>query len=356
MNEQGFDQARFESLQAKLIGDVAGAIGILMAYIGDQTGVYRVLEESGPCTHEELSQKAGIDSRYLREWLSANSAAGYVDYNATNDTFSLSPEQASLLSHEGEATCMQGSVESIVSQIAGYDTAVDVFKTGRGRPWDEHLSCFFCGGDRFFRPVYMANLVDNWIPALDGVEARLKSGAKVADVGCGHGTTTILMAQSYPNSTIYGIDLHAPSIAEAKARAEKAGVRNVEFQLAGAKEYSEVDFDLACVFDALHDMGDPVGAAAHIRQSLKPAGTLMLVENLAPDTLAEGTDLTSAISYAFSTVVCVPCSRAQEVGLALGSQAGEKRLTDVLNHAGFDKVHRAAETASAMVLEARVGD
>jgi cyclopropane fatty-acyl-phospholipid synthase-like methyltransferase len=355
MSEKNFDQARFEALQAKVVGDVAGAIGVLMGYIGDQSGVYRVLEKAGPCTHEELSDKAGIDSRYLREWLSANSAAGYVDYNAANDTFSLSPEQAALFAHEGEVTCMQGSFEATVAQIAGYDTAVDVFRTGRGRPWDEHLSCFFCGGDRFFRPEYMANLLDSWIPALDGVEAKLKSGARVADIGCGQGTASILMAKDFPNSTFFGIDLHAPSLEEAKAKADQAGVQNIEFQLATAKQYSEVDLDLVCVFDALHDMGDPVGAAAHIKQSLKPDGTLMLVEALAPDSLRAGSDLSTAISYAFSTVVCVPCSRSQEVGLALGSQAGERRLTDVLKEAGFDKVVRAAETAANMVLEARAG-
>ncbi|MCH8862017.1 MAG: methyltransferase domain-containing protein [Proteobacteria bacterium] len=353
MSNHDFDQAKFEELQGKVMGDVGGAIGVLMSYIGDQAGVYRVLEEVGPCSHEELSAKAGIDARYLREWLSSNAAAGYIDYDAANDTFSLSPEQAALFAHEGEPTCMQGFFESIVSQYASYETAVDVFKTGKGRPWSDHLPCCFCGTDRFFRPGYAANLVESWIPALEGVEAKLEAGAKVADIACGHGSSTILLAERYPNSTIHGFDFHPPSIEEAKDKAEKAGVRNVEFQVVSAKEFPGNDFDLACIFDALHDMGDPVGAAAHIKASLKSDGTFMLVEPLAADSLGENLNLLAAIFYGFSTTICVPTSRSQEVGLALGAQAGEKRLTEVLNEAGFGNVRRAAETPTNMVLEAR---
>lgn len=353
MSEQSFDQGKFEELQGKVMGDVGGAIGVLMSYIGDQAGVYKVLEDVGPCTHEELSKKAGIDARYLREWLSSNAASGYVEYDASKDTFSLSPEQAALFSHEGEPTCMQGFFQSIVGQYASYETAVDVFKTGKARPWSDHLPCCFCGTDRFFRPGYAANLVENWIPALDGVDAKLKAGAKIADVGCGHGSSTILMAESYPNSTVYGFDFHGPSIEEAKAKAKIAGVKNVEFHVTSAKEYPGDDFDFACIFDALHDMGDPVGAASHIKKSLKPDGTFMIVEPIAADSLGENLNLLAAIFYGFSTTICVPTSKAQEVGLALGAQAGQKRLTEVLNEAGFGKVSRATETPTNMVLEAR---
>lgn len=353
MSGQDFDEGKFEELQGKVFADVGGAIGVLMSYIGDQAGVYRALEEAGPCSHEELSEKSGIDARYLREWLSSNAAAGYVDYDAGADTFSLSPEQAAIFAHEGEPTCMQGFFETIVSQYAGHEKAVDVFRTGRGRPWSDHLPCCFCGTDRFFRPGYAANLVASWIPSLDGVEAKLRSGAKIADIACGHGSSSILLAESYPNSTIYGFDFHPPSIEEARDKAKKAGLRNVEFEVVSAKDFPGTDYDLACIFDALHDMGDPVGAAAHIRKSLKPDGTFMLVEPLAGDSLGDNLNLLSAIFYGFSTTICVPTSRAQEVGLGLGAQAGEKRLTEVLGEAGFTTVCRATETPTNMVLEAR---
>lgn len=355
MTDSSFDQARFDELQGKVMGDIGGAIGVFLSYIGDQAGVYKALEEAGPSTCEELAKKADINERYLREWLSSNAANGYVTYNAANETFSLTPEQAALLAHEGEPTCMQGFFESIVAQFGKYETAVDVFKTGRARAWDEHLPCCFCGTDRFFRPGYQANLVSDWIPSLDGVEAKLDAGGKVADVGCGHGSSTILLAQRFPNSTIHGIDFHAPSIEEAKAKAKKAGVANVEFHVTSAKEFPGNDYDFACIFDALHDMGDPVGAASHIKDALKPGGTFMVVEPQAGDSLEDNMHPLGAIFYGFSTTICVPTSKAQEVGLALGAQAGERRLTDVLTQAGFANVRRATETPTNMVLEARAG-
>jgi 2-polyprenyl-3-methyl-5-hydroxy-6-metoxy-1,4-benzoquinol methylase len=347
------NEDKFNELLGKVLGDVSGAIGLLMSYIGDQAGVYKILEEIGPCTHKELAKKSGIDARYLREWLSSNAALGYVDYNPDKDTFSLSPEQAAIFAHEGEPTCMQGFFQAVVSQYEAHETAVDVFKTGRGRAWSEHSPCCFCGTDRFFRPGYAANLVQSWIPALDGVEAKLKAGGKIADIGCGHGSSTVLLAQSYPNATVHGFDFHAPSIEEAKAKAKVAGVTNVEFHTVAAKDFPGDGFDLACIFDALHDMGDPVGAAAHIKQSLKPDGTFMVVEPLAGDSLGENLNVLSAIFYGFSTTICVPTSKSQEVGLALGAQAGERRLTQVLNEAGFGNVCRATETPTNMVLEAR---
>ncbi|VAW08187.1 hypothetical protein MNBD_ALPHA05-1855 [hydrothermal vent metagenome] len=347
------NEDKFNELLGKVLGDVSGAIGLLMSYIGDQAGVYKILEEAGPCTHEELAKKSGIDARYLREWLSSNAALGYVDYNPDKDTFSLSPEQAAIFAHEGEPTCMQGFFQAVVSQYEAHETAVDVFKTGRGRAWSEHSQCCFCGTDRFFRPGYAANLVQSWIPALDGVDAKLKAGGKIADIGCGHGSSTVLLAQSYPKATVHGFDFHAPSIEEAKAKAKAAGVTNIEFHTVAAKDFPGGDFDLACIFDALHDMGDPVGAASHIKQSLKPDGTFMVVEPLAGDSLGENLNVLAAIFYGFSTTICVPTSKSQEVGLALGAQAGEKRLTQVLNEAGFGQVRRATETPTNMVLEAR---
>jgi 2-polyprenyl-3-methyl-5-hydroxy-6-metoxy-1,4-benzoquinol methylase len=336
------------------MGDVGGAIGLLMAYMGDQAGVYKVLEKEGPCTCGVLAEKSGINARYLREWLSSNAASGYVTYSAGDDKFSLSPEQAAIFAYDGEPTCMQGFFQAVVSQYEAHETAVDVFKTGKPRPWSEQTPCCFCGTDRFFRPGYAANLVSSWIPALDGVEAKLKAGARVADIGCGHGSSAILMAESYPNSTIIGIDFHGPSIEEARAKAEKAGLTNIEFHEATAKDFDQKDFDFACIFDALHDMGDPIGAAAHIKNSLKPDGTFMIVEPMAADSLEDNLHLLGAIFYGFSTTICVPTSRSQEVGLALGAQAGQKRISDVLIEAGFGSVRRATETPTNMVLEARM--
>lgn len=348
-----FDNAKFEKLQGKVFTDVGGAVGVLMAYIGDKAGVFKILENVGPCHHGYLAEKSGIDARYLLEWLSANAAAGYIDYDAQSEEFSLSPEQAAIFSHEDEPTCLQGFFELIVSQYAAYETTLDVFKTGRGRSWAEHLPGCFCGTDRFFRPGYVANLIDNWLPAFDGVIPKLEAGAKVADIGCGLGSATILLAERFPNSTIYGFDFHEPSIIEARKKAETSGLSNVKFVTTTAKEYPGKEYDFVCVFDALHDMGDPVGAAAHIKESLKPDGSFMVVEPAAGDCLNDNLNLVSSIYYSFSTMMCLPASRSQEVDLGLGNQAGEKRMTEVLSQGGFSNIRRATETPMNMILEAR---
>jgi len=346
------DEAKLEALAGKVVGDVAGAMGVLLAYIGDQAGVYVALEEAGPCSAETLAKKLGLNSKYVHEWLASNAANGYVTHHTENDQFSLTPEQAVVFAREGNPACLQGFFQSVVAQYETHEKAVNTFRSGRGRPWGDHSTCTFCGTDRFFRPGYEANLLEAWIPALVGVDAKLKRGAKVADIGCGHGSSTILMARAFPNSTFHGFDFHAPSVEQARRQAKEAGVTNVEFHVTSAKEIPGTGFDFACIFDALHDMGDPVGAAAHIRQTLKPDGTFMMVEPLAGDTVAENLHPLGACYYAFSTVLCTPASLAQEVGLGLGTQAGQKRLTKVLNEAGFPKVRRAAETATNMVLEA----
>lgn len=345
------DETRLNDLIGKVIGDVAGAMSIFMAYLGDQAGVFYALDGAGRLTVDQLAGKTGMNPKYLHEWLGSVAGAGYVNYHAEDETFSLDPEQALVFAREGQPACMQGFFEIVISQFAAQDVAVETFKSGKGRPWSDHLPCCFCGTDRFFRPGYQANLVDAWIPALDGVEAKLKAGARVADIGCGHGSSTVLMAQAYPNSTIVGIDYHAPSIEAAKVKAADAGVTNVEFQVAKAQDFAGEGFDFACIFDALHDMGDPVGAARHIREKLAPGGTFMLVEPMAGDSMAENMNPLGQIFYAASTTVCTPASLAQEVGLGLGAQAGQKRLTEVLNEAGFANVRRAAETPTNMVLE-----
>lgn len=347
------DMAQLEALSGKVLGDVSGAMGLYMAYIGDQSGVYRALDEQGPSNVADLAGHTGLNERYLREWLSANAALGYVTYDPGNEHFSLTPEQAAIFARDGEVTCMQGFFQSVMGQFATHETAVDVFQSGRGRPWSEHHPCCFCGTDRFFRPGYIANLVENWIPALDGVSEKLEVGGMVADIGCGHGSSTLLMAQSYPQATIHGFDFHPESIEEARNKAATAGVSNVEFHVTDAAEVPDNGYDFACIFDALHDMGDPVGVAARIRQVLNDDGTFMLVEPMAADNLEDNLNPLAGIFYGFSTMVCVPTSMAQDVGLALGAQAGEKRLTNVLNEAGFSSVRRATETPTNMVLEAR---
>jgi ubiquinone/menaquinone biosynthesis C-methylase UbiE len=345
---------KLDEFVGKVMGDIGGSFALLLSFIGDQTGVYRTLRDIGPCTTTELAKLSKVDERYLREWLSALAAAGYVDYDPQEETFSLTPEQGIVLAQEGHPACMQGLFQLIVSQFTTHDKAIDVFRSGRGRPWGEHHGCCFCGTDRFFRPGYAANLVEAWLPALEGVTDKLNEGAHVADIGCGHGASTVLMAQAFPNSTFVGFDFHAPSIDKANEKAAAAGVRaNTRFVTANAKDLPNEGFDLICMFDALHDMGDPVGAARRLRECLKPDGTLMLVEPLAGDSLADNLHLLGQIFYSASTLICTPASRAQEVGLALGAQAGQKRLTEVLTQAGFTRVGRASETPTNMVIEAR---
>jgi ubiquinone/menaquinone biosynthesis C-methylase UbiE len=345
------DESRLNELIGKVIGDVAGSQSLFMAYLGDQAGVFAAMDGAGRLTCDQLAAKTGLNEKYLHEWLGSVAAAGYVTFHPEDETFSLTPEQALIFTREGQPACMQGFVQAIVSQFEMHERATETFKSGKGRPWGDHSQCLFCGTDRFFRPGYQANLIDNWIPALDGVEAKLKAGAKVADIGCGHGSSTVLMAQAYPNSTIVGIDYHAPSIEAAKEKASAAGVSNVEFQVAKAQDFAGEGFDFACIFDALHDMGDPVGAARHIRETLAPGGTFMLVEPMAGDTMAENMHPLGQIFYAFSCTVCTPNSLSQEVALGIGAQAGQKRLTEVCREAGFANVRRAAETPTNMVLE-----
>ncbi|MDJ0644174.1 MAG: class I SAM-dependent methyltransferase [Erythrobacter sp.] len=345
------DVAKVEELAGKVVGDVAAALSLYMAYLGDQTGVFDAMDGEGRMTLDELAAKTGQNPKYLHEWLGSVCAAGYVTHHADDDTFSLSPEQALVMAREGQPACMQGFIMAVVSQYEDHEKSTEVFRSGEGRPWGDHSQCLFCGTDRFFKPGYAANLIDAWIPSLDGVAEKLEDGAKVADIGCGHGSSTILMAQAYPKSHFVGIDYHAPSIEEAQKKACDAGLTNVEFAVATAQDYPGEEFDFACIFDALHDMGDPVGAAKHVRESLKEDGTFMLVEPMAGDTMGENMNPLGQIFYAFSTTVCTPNSLSQDVGLGLGAQAGEKRLTEVLNEAGFANVRRAAETPTNMVLE-----
>lgn len=348
---QDFDETKLNELMGKVIGDVAGALGMFLAYIGDQAGVFTALDGAERMSADALAEKTGYNRKYLHQWLGSMAAAGYVTLHPEDETFSLTPEQAMVFTREGQPACMQGFFQAVMSQLESHEQAVATFKSGEGRPWSDHTPCCFCGVDRFFRAGYAANLVEQWLPSLEGVDAKLKAGAKVADIGCGHGSSTILMAQAYPESTFHGFDFHAASIEEARRKAKAAGVPNVTFEVARAQDYPGEDYDFACIFDALHDMGDPVGAARHIRSTLKPDGTFMLVEPVAGDTMADNMHPIGQIFYAFSTTICTPASLAQEIGLGLGAQAGQKRLTEVLNEAGFTAVRRTAETPINMVLE-----
>lgn len=350
---ENINMKKVEELAGKVIGDVAGALSLFLAYIGDQSGVYEALDKNGPVTLEQLASKTGLNQKYLDQWLGCNATAGYVSYDPDNETFWLTPEQALVMSREGQPACLQGFIQAVVSQYDEQEKAVETFKSGKGRPWSEQSTCCFLGTDRFFRPGYEANLISSWLPSLTGVTQKLEKGAKVADIGCGHGSSTVLMAKAYPSSTFHGYDFHEDSIKQARQKAKEAGVTNVEFHVARAQDFEGKDFDLACIFDALHDMGDPVGASKHIKEALKPDGTFMLVEPLAGDTLQENLHPLGQIFYAFSTTVCTPCSLSQEVGLGLGAQAGQKRLTDVLNQGGFASIRRATETMTNMVLEAK---
>ncbi len=348
------DESKLEELQGKVVTDVAGAQGLLMAYLGDQLDLYSALAEITPATSQELAESTGIKERYLREWLSANVAGGYIDYDPTFQKFSMTPEQAIVFAAEGNPHCMQGFFQAVVSGYTDVPKAIEAIRVGEGLPWGDHSECLFCGTERFFRPMYAANLIDSWIPALEGVKEKLESGAKVADVGCGHGSSTIIMAQAFPNSTFHGFDFHGPSIEHAREHARAAGVAsNTIFEVTTAKEYPGENYDLVAVFDALHDMGDPVGAVKHVAGTLADGGTCMLVEPFAEDNLEDNSHPLGQIYYSFSTMVCVPNSLSQEVGLALGAQAGEKRLTEVLNEGGLGNVRLATKTPTNMVLEAR---
>jgi len=349
----GLDMEKVEALAGKVVGDASAALGVLLAYIGDQSGVFREMADGEKRSPEDVAASARVDPRYLKELLSACAANGYVSYDADSEQFYLTLEQAAVFGTEDSPANMQGLLQVVVAQYSEHETATDVFKTGKGRPWGEHHACQFCGTDRFFRPGYERNLISNWIPALDGVEEKLRAGGTIADIGCGHGSSSVLMAQSYPNSRVYGFDLHGPSIDNAREKAAKAHVKNVEFDEVGASAIPSVGgIDFACIFDALHDMGDPVGIARHIRSVMKPGGTLMVVEPMAGDKLEDNLHALGGVFYGASTLICLPMSRSQDVGLCLGAQAGPQRLSAVLKEAGFTSVRVATSTPTNIVLEA----
>ncbi|MBX5232816.1 methyltransferase domain-containing protein [Rhizobium sp. NLR4a] len=339
-----------EKLVDRIFGDLGGAFSVPLVRIGDDLGLYKTLKEIGPATAEEVAVAARCAPRYVREWLAAQAASGYVHYE--NGQFSLTPEQAYVFAEPDSPFNLIGAFDTAAAMVGNQPKVQSALKTGEGVAWGDQAGCMFCAVARLFRPGYVNALVQEWLPALDGVIAKLKSGATVADVGCGHGASTVLMAQAFPNSWFVGYDFHMGSIAAAKAHAEAHGLTNVQFEVGRAEDFDGRDFDLITCFDCLHDMGDPKAAASHIRKALKDGGTWMVVEPIAGDTLEENINPVGRLYYSASTMICVPTSLAQETGLALGAQAGERRLTEVIRSGGFTHIRRAAQSSLNMVLEA----
>jgi 2-polyprenyl-3-methyl-5-hydroxy-6-metoxy-1,4-benzoquinol methylase len=346
------NQKKLEEFMGKAVNDIGAAMSSAMVVIGDRLGLYKVMAKSGPITPTELAKRSETTERYVREWLNNQAAGGYVAYDAKTGTYEIPPEQAHALADEDSPFFLPGAFQVVLAALKSESKIEKNFRTGEGLDWGKHDPGLFEGTERFFRPNYAGNLVSSWIPALRGVEAKLKKGAKVADVGCGHGASTIIMAKAYPNSTFVGYDYHAPSVETARKRAKAAGVsERVSFEVAQSTDFPGKDFDLVANFDCLHDMGDPIGAARHVKKTLKPDGTWMIVEPFANDRPEENHTPVGRVYYAASTMVCVPASLAHN-GPALGAQAGEAKLKDVVTKGGFKHFRRAAETPFNLVFEA----
>jgi 2-polyprenyl-3-methyl-5-hydroxy-6-metoxy-1,4-benzoquinol methylase len=348
------DMDKLHAFMGRAVGDMGAGLHAVLILLGDRLGLYKAMADSQPITSAELAQRTGTNERYVREWLKANAASGYVTYDPTAGSFTLPPEQALALAIENSPAFLPGAFQIISACFHDAGKIEDAFRTGKGVGWHEHHHDLFHGTERFFRPGYIANLTSSWIPALEGVTAKLQSGAKVADIGCGLGASTILMAKEYPQSEFFGFDYHAGSIDLAKAAAAREGVGDrVTFEVASAKAYPGKDYDFVAFFDCLHDMGDPQGAAAYVHSTMKPDGTWMIVEPYAEDTTEGNLNPVGRVFYSASTMLCVPASRSQEVGAALGAQAGEARIRDVVTSGGFNRFRRATQTPFNLVFEAR---
>jgi SAM-dependent methyltransferase len=348
------EQSDLDTFVGRFVTDLAAVAHAATVVVGDKLGLYQALAEHGPATPAELAATTGCDERYLREWLSAQAASEYAHYDPASGRFHLDEVQRVCLADPAHPAFLAGGMTVASSMHKDEPRIREAFASGAGVGWHEHHGDLFVGTERFFRPGYAANLTTSWIPSLEGVEPKLTAGASVADVGCGHGASTLLLAEAYPASTVVGFDYHEASIEVARKRAADAGLADrVRFEVAGAADFPGSGYDLVCVFDALHDMGDPVGAARHIREALAADGTWLLVEPLAGDRLEDNLDLVGRIFYSASTMICTPASRAQAGAACLGAQAGDARLTDVVTQGGFTRVRRAAETPFNAVLEVR---
>ena len=348
------DMTKLNAFIGQFVTDLGAAVHAGMVVIGEKLGLYKALAGE-PLTSAELAQKTSTDERYVREWLSSQAAGGYVTFDATTGKFGMNAEQAFALATEDSPAYLPGAFELALGTLAAVPRMTEAFRSGQGMGWHEHDEGVFHGCEKFFRPGYAANLVSSWIPALDGVQEKLEAGARVADVGCGLGASTILMATAYPKSRFAGFDYHDGSIEAARKSAKRQGMNGrVIFEVSAAKSFPGNEYDLVAVFDCLHDMGDPVGAARHVHESLAKDGTWMIVEPYANDQLKDNLNPVGRVYYGFSTLLCTPCSRSQEVGLCLGAQAGEARIRDVVTAAGFTRFRRATETPFNIVYEARL--
>ena len=348
------DESKLNAFMGRAVGDMGAALHAVLIVLGDRLGLYKAMGDAKPITPAELAARTGTSERYVREWLNANAASGYVTFDSTTATYTLPPEQALALAVENSPAFLPGAFQIISSCFSDEKKIEDAFRTGKGVGWHEHHHDLFHGTERFFRPGYIANLTSSWIPALNGVEAKLKHGAKVADIGCGLGSSTILMAKSFPESEFFGFDYHDGSIELARQEAKREGLSDrLHFEMASAKDYPGQNYDFVACFDCLHDMGDPVGAAAHVHSTMKSEGTWMIVEPFAEDATEANHNPIGRIFYSASTLLCVPASISQEVGLALGAQAGEKRIGDVVRSGGFTHFRRAAQTPFNLVFEAQ---
>jgi SAM-dependent methyltransferase len=347
------DMNKLNAFIGQFVTDLGASVHAGMVVIGEKLGLYKALA-AGPMGSAELAAKTQTDERYLREWLASQAAGGYITYDENTGKFSLTAEQAFTLANEQSPAYLPGAFELALGSLSAVPRIAESFRTGKGMGWHEHADGVFHGCEKFFRPGYVANLASAWIPSLDGVKVKLEAGARVADVGCGKGASTLLMAKEFPKSHFFGFDYHDKSIEAAREYARRDGLADrVTFEVAKAKEYPGKDYDFVAVFDCLHDMGDPIGAAAHVRHSLAKDGTWMIVEPFANDQLKDNLNPVGRVYYSFSTLLCTPCSRSQEVGLCLGAQAGEKRIREVVSSAGFTRFRRATETPFNIVYEAR---
>jgi SAM-dependent methyltransferase len=363
MSTRTIDPIALQRLVEQAVGDFGSVLNAALVVVGDRLGLYRALADGGPATSTELAARTGTNERNVREWLSAQAATGFVTYTAPDAasgdgsgdaTWSLSPEQEEAFTNETSPAFLCGGFQVVTAAAKADEQVTEAFRHGGGLGWHEHHHDLFEGTERFFRPGYAASLVTTWLPALDGVVDRLHRGARVADVGCGHGASTVLMAEAFPASTFVGYDYHDASIAAARVAGDHAGLRNVRFDVAAADGIAtDQPFDLVCYFDCLHDMGDPVGALRRTRAALTDDGTVLVVEPMAGDEVAQNLNPVGRLFYAVSTLVCTPASQSQQVGLALGAQAGLGRLTAVANEAGFSRVARVAETPFNQVLQLR---
>jgi len=351
---QAVNQEKLMAFLGQVIGELGATVNAGLIVVGDRLGLYRAMAAAGPITSAELADRTGTTERYVREWLNAQAAGGYVTYDPATNRYELPAEQAMALADENSPAFVGGAFELATATLKAAPHIEEVFRSGAGFGWHEHDAGVPTGCERFFRPGYNANLVSTWIPALDGVEEKLRVGARVADVGCGLGASSRLMAEAYPRSRVTGFDYHKESIELARKKAEAAGLSDrLHFEVAPAAKFPGTGYDLVTVFDSLHDMGDPVGAARHVKQALAPDGTWLIVEPIAGDSVDKNLNPVGRAYYAFSTFLCVPNSLSQEVGLALGAQAGEKRIQDIVTAAGFTRFRRIGETPFNLVYEVR---